>query len=164
MHAPRCQIDATPFGVDRILRMCKFIEATLWRSVDEWIDCLTPSLNLEADNFSDTQYTQPYSINQALKQYIVNMQLYFYRGLENEKVPKGVTHVIIDNSVTSIKKNAFYLCYRLVYVIMGDNIKRIEYDAFWYCPLTKSASVYYAFMSTLVHFWLTPTIYLCPCT
>eukprot|EP00554_Chaetoceros_debilis_P008716 CAMPEP_0194100150 /NCGR_PEP_ID=MMETSP0150-20130528/1122_1 /TAXON_ID=122233 /ORGANISM="Chaetoceros debilis, Strain MM31A-1" /LENGTH=270 /DNA_ID=CAMNT_0038786479 /DNA_START=129 /DNA_END=938 /DNA_ORIENTATION=- len=61
------------------------------------------------------------------------MKLYIYRGLENEKVPKDVTHVIVDNSVTVIKKKAFEECKLLVCVIMGDNVKRIEGHAFREC-------------------------------
>ena len=61
------------------------------------------------------------------------MKLYIYRGLENEKVPKDVTHVIVASSVTVIKKEAFNECKLLVSVIMGDNVKRIEEWAFKYC-------------------------------
>ena len=61
------------------------------------------------------------------------MKLYIYQGLDNEEVPKDVTHVIVDNSVTIIKREAFLECRRLVSVIMGDNVKRIEAGAFHYC-------------------------------
>ena len=61
------------------------------------------------------------------------MKHYIYRGLDNEKVPKDVTHVIVDNSVTVIKKEAFFYCFHLVCVIMGDNVKRIEDDVFYHC-------------------------------
>jgi len=61
------------------------------------------------------------------------MKLYIYQGLENEKVPKDVTHVIVDSSVTVIKKEAFSNCEYLVSVIMGDNVKRIEGWAFVRC-------------------------------
>ena len=60
-------------------------------------------------------------------------KLYLYRGLDNEKVPKDVTHVIVDDFVTVIKKNAFYQCELLVSLIMGDSVKRIEGWAFYYC-------------------------------
>ena len=56
-----------------------------------------------------------------------------YRGLKNEKVPIDVTHVIVDNTVTVIKKKAFFKCRHLVSVIMGDNVKKIERRAFYYC-------------------------------
>ena len=55
------------------------------------------------------------------------MKLYYiYRGLKNEEVPKDVTRVIVDGSVTAIKWRAFNNCELLVCVIMGDNVKRIE--------------------------------------
>ena len=68
----------------------------------------------------------------------VKMKLYVYRGLDNEKVPDDVTHVIVDGSVTVIKKEAFRKgvfggCRLLVSVIMGDNVKRIEECAFLDC-------------------------------
>ena len=61
------------------------------------------------------------------------MRLYIYRGLKNEKVPKDVTHVIVDNSVTVIKRRAFSSCYHLVSLTMGDSVKRIEKEAFSRC-------------------------------
>ena len=61
------------------------------------------------------------------------MQLYIYRGLENEKVPGDVTHVMVDNIVTVIRKKAFYNCRHNVSVIMGDNVKIIEGGAFYCC-------------------------------
>jgi len=61
------------------------------------------------------------------------MKLYIYRGLDNEEVPRDVTHVIVDRSVTVIKEKAFSKYEHLVSVIMGDNIKRIEGAAFWLC-------------------------------
>ena len=60
------------------------------------------------------------------------MKLYFYRGLEDEVVPKDFTRVIVDNNVAIVRKKVFALCNRLVSVIMGDNVKIIN-DAFWYC-------------------------------
>ena len=41
--------------------------------------------------------------------------------------------MIVDGSVAIIKKYAFYNCRRLVYVLMGDNMKRIEEIAFGGC-------------------------------
>ena len=61
------------------------------------------------------------------------MRLHIYHGLDGEIVPKDVTHVIVDNSVTVIKKRAFFKCFQLVSLIMGDNVKRIEEYAFIYC-------------------------------
>ena len=61
------------------------------------------------------------------------MKLYIYYGLENEKVPKDVTHVIVDSSVKVIKKYAFKQCTHLVSLIMRDSVKRIEEEAFSGC-------------------------------
>jgi len=61
------------------------------------------------------------------------MRLHIYHGLDGEIVPKDVTHVIVDNSVTVIKKSAFFRCKHLVSLIMGDNVKRIEEYAFCHC-------------------------------
>ena len=61
------------------------------------------------------------------------MKLYFYQGLDGEIVPKDVTHVIVGETVTVIKKYAFYKCEYLVSIIMGDNVKKIELAAFYGC-------------------------------
>jgi len=61
------------------------------------------------------------------------MRLHIYHGLDNENVPKDVTHVIVDNSVTVIKRKAFCECRHLVSLTMGDNVKSIEREAFYYC-------------------------------
>ena len=62
------------------------------------------------------------------------MKLYFFQGLAGEIVPKDITHVIIDRKVTVIKWHAFRMCrHRLVSIIMGDNVKRIEMKAFAGC-------------------------------
>jgi len=61
------------------------------------------------------------------------MKLYIYRGLDGERVPKDATHVIVDNSVTVIKRKAFRGCRNIVSVIMDDSVKRIEEYAFYNC-------------------------------
>ena len=62
------------------------------------------------------------------------MKLYIYRGLDNEKVPKDIDpHVIIENGVATIKKDAFCRCKHLVSIIMDDNVKTIEGYAFYCC-------------------------------
>ncbi len=61
------------------------------------------------------------------------MRLYIFRDLDEEKVPKDVTHVIVDDNVTTIKKKAFDMCYHLASIIVGDNVKRIEDFAFRFC-------------------------------
>eukprot|EP00554_Chaetoceros_debilis_P007249 CAMPEP_0194075924 /NCGR_PEP_ID=MMETSP0149-20130528/2818_1 /TAXON_ID=122233 /ORGANISM="Chaetoceros debilis, Strain MM31A-1" /LENGTH=50 /DNA_ID=CAMNT_0038756527 /DNA_START=63 /DNA_END=211 /DNA_ORIENTATION=+ len=50
------------------------------------------------------------------------MRLHIYHGLDDEIVPKDVTHVIVDSSVTVIKEKAFWGCKHLVSLIMGDNV------------------------------------------
>ena len=55
------------------------------------------------------------------------MILLIYRGLGHEsRAFKDATHVIVDSSVTVIKRNAFHDCKHLVSLIMGDSVKRIE--------------------------------------
>ena len=39
------------------------------------------------------------------------MKLYLYQGLDGEEVPKDVTHVIVDETVTVIKQCAFCECH-----------------------------------------------------
>lgn len=63
--------------------------------------------------------------------------LYRYLGLENEKIPKDVTHVIVDDSVTNINEWAFCMRRRLVSVIMGDNVTTIQDNAFYKCHNLK---------------------------
>jgi len=65
------------------------------------------------------------------------MKLYIYQGLDNERVPKDVTHVIVDNSVAIIKAKAFMNCTQLVSVIMGDHVKIIEMFAFFGCCVLR---------------------------
>ena len=65
------------------------------------------------------------------------MKLYIYRGLGWERVPKDVTHAIVDESVTIIKRFAFYACTHIVSVIMGDNVKIIESGAFYWCTALR---------------------------
>eukprot|EP00554_Chaetoceros_debilis_P009836 CAMPEP_0194105466 /NCGR_PEP_ID=MMETSP0150-20130528/5666_1 /TAXON_ID=122233 /ORGANISM="Chaetoceros debilis, Strain MM31A-1" /LENGTH=280 /DNA_ID=CAMNT_0038793347 /DNA_START=311 /DNA_END=1153 /DNA_ORIENTATION=+ len=61
------------------------------------------------------------------------MKLYFYQGLDDEIVPRDVTHAIIDDKVTAIKRRTFYSCHHLVSIIMGDNVNRIKKYAFYNC-------------------------------
>ena len=65
------------------------------------------------------------------------MRLCLYRGLDDEEVPDDATHVIVDNSVTVIKKDAFGSLEDLVSIIMGDSVKKIEKDAFYRCPFLR---------------------------
>ena len=61
------------------------------------------------------------------------MRLHIYHALDGEIVPDDVTHVIVDDSVTVIKKQAFSYCELLVSLIMDDNVKRIEEEALSCC-------------------------------
>lgn len=67
------------------------------------------------------------------------MKLHLYRGLENieENVPSDVTHIIVEETVTTINEFAFYQCSHLVSVIASDNLKRIESYAFMGCRALK---------------------------
>ncbi len=66
------------------------------------------------------------------------MKFGIYQGPDNQKIPDHATHVIVHNGVTVIKKHAFLQCKRLVCVIMGDNVKRIERWAFGRCYALRS--------------------------
>lgn len=66
------------------------------------------------------------------------MRIYYhYLGIDNEVVPKDVTHVMVDKSVTRIKREAFLDCVFLVSAIMGDNVTEIEQFAFLRCCSLK---------------------------
>ncbi len=57
---------------------------------------------------------------------------FVYLGGEQE-VPFGVTHAIIDPSVTIVRRRAFYKRRRLVSVIFHDGVEIIEREAFYEC-------------------------------
>jgi hypothetical protein len=65
------------------------------------------------------------------------MKLYFYQGLDKEKVPKDVTHAIVAGSVAIIKRMAFFECRHLVSIIMDDNVRRIEERSFFGCTALR---------------------------
>ena len=58
------------------------------------------------------------------------MRLHVYRGLSlrDENIPRDVTHVIVDDSVTVIKSSAFIFRQQLVSVAMTDKSKVIEIE------------------------------------
>ena len=64
---------------------------------------------------------------------IYQVDQYIIDKVHDENVPKDVTHVIVDDSVTIIKEEAFKECIHLVSVIMVNNVKNIERYAFYYC-------------------------------
>eukprot|EP00554_Chaetoceros_debilis_P015036 CAMPEP_0194111396 /NCGR_PEP_ID=MMETSP0150-20130528/10405_1 /TAXON_ID=122233 /ORGANISM="Chaetoceros debilis, Strain MM31A-1" /LENGTH=328 /DNA_ID=CAMNT_0038800813 /DNA_START=124 /DNA_END=1110 /DNA_ORIENTATION=+ len=64
---------------------------------------------------------------------IHNVPHYRYLGSANEDIPWDVSHIIVDNSVTIIKKNAFSMCQNIESVIMGDSVRIIEAEAFFKC-------------------------------
>jgi hypothetical protein len=65
------------------------------------------------------------------------MRLYIFQGLKNERAPKDATHVIVDDSVVVIRKDAFFECRNIVSIIMGDNVKRIERQVFMCCTALR---------------------------
>lgn len=56
-----------------------------------------------------------------------------YQGFEKERIPIDVTHVLVDDGVTTIKKEAFAFCKGLLSIKMGDSVKKIENQAFILC-------------------------------
>ena len=61
-----------------------------------------------------------------------DMNIFVYLGGDQE-VPGGVTHAIIDPSVKTVQRRAFYSRRRLVSVIFHDGVEIIEEGAFGYC-------------------------------
>ena len=63
------------------------------------------------------------------------MKLHIYRGFfkEDENIPKDVTHIIIDDSVDTIKERAFEYCWLLVSIVMGDSVNTIGKRDFHHC-------------------------------
>ncbi len=61
------------------------------------------------------------------------MRLYTYYGKDYEEVPRDVTHVMVAEYVTVIKRSAFDNCRLLVRVIMYDRVTIIEESAFSHC-------------------------------
>ena len=61
------------------------------------------------------------------------MRLFLYEGYP-PVYPKDVTHVMVDESITSIRSRAFEHCQFLVSVIMHDGMDSIEEYAFIDCP------------------------------
>ena len=49
-----------------------------------------------------------------------NFMRYIYRGEEGEVIPRGATHIIVNESVTVILRAAFYNHPNIVEVICGD--------------------------------------------
>jgi hypothetical protein len=66
----------------------------------------------------------------------LNFKLWHLR-LDDKEVPEDVTHVIVDDSVTTIKEETFRDCKFLVSISMGDNVKRIEQLAFCDCRFLR---------------------------
>ena len=62
---------------------------------------------------------------------------YHYNGHEDEKVPKDVTHVTIDESVEIIKQCTFFNWKYLCWVFMYDNVTTIEEQTFMGCGCLK---------------------------
>ena len=58
--------------------------------------------------------------------------IFVYLGGEQE-VPAGVTHAVIDPSVKTVRRRAFFCRRQLVSVIFHDGVEIIEEDAFFKC-------------------------------
>ncbi len=74
----------------------------------------------------------PTSINFDIFWRKCNEALHLSRSYERES-----SHVIVDSSVTVIRKSTFFWCEHLVSIILGDNVKRIEGKAFHCCVLLR---------------------------
>ncbi len=61
-----------------------------------------------------------------------NTKSYTYFGLEHEEAPYEVEEVIVHPSVRVILRKAFYRCL-MKRCIMGDQVLRIEEEAFYWC-------------------------------
>jgi len=61
---------------------------------------------------------------------------FVYMGGDQE-VPFDVTHAIVDRSVDTIRRRAFYNCRHLVSTEMHDGVKIIEEEAFQHCESLK---------------------------
>ena len=65
-----------------------------------------------------------------------NNDVFIYMG-GDEEVPRDVTHAIVDPSVDTIRRRAFWNCTRLVSIAMHDDVKIIELEAFQSCVSLK---------------------------
>ena len=66
-----------------------------------------------------------------------NNNIFVYLGGEQE-VPLGVTHAVIDPSVSTVRRRAFFFRRRLVSVIFHDGVEIIEEEAFGECTSLPS--------------------------
>lgn len=80
-----------------------------------------------------TRYTQNRCLSDWINQH-TRTRLQVYRGLCRliEKVPEYCTRVIVGDSIIELSLSVF-----ISSVIMGDNIKIIEEDAFYYCQTLR---------------------------
>ncbi len=66
-----------------------------------------------------------------------NFMRYVYRDEEGERIPDGATHILVHESVTAIRAQAFYGHPNIVEVICHDNVEKIEEEAFSCCELLR---------------------------
>src|SRR6056300_352409 len=66
--------------------------------------------------------------------------VFVYMG-GNQRVPRDVTHAIVDPSVDTIRRKAFHWCERLVSIEMHDDVKVIEVGAFEFCFSLKGINL-----------------------
>jgi hypothetical protein len=63
--------------------------------------------------------------------------VFVYMG-GDQVVPPRVTYAIVDRSVDTIRRRAFYNCRHLVSIVMHDGVKIIEEEALYGCESLKS--------------------------
>ncbi len=63
-----------------------------------------------------------------------NFITHIYRGEDGEIIPDYVTRIVVDVSVRIILRRAFFEHPNIVEVICHENVKKIEEDAFYWCP------------------------------
>ena len=61
-----------------------------------------------------------------------NNNTFLYMG-GDQVVPDGITHAVIDPSVKTVRRRAFYNRRRLVSVIFHDGIEIVEEESFSNC-------------------------------
>ncbi len=66
-----------------------------------------------------------------------NNDVFVYMG-GNQRVPRDVTHAIVDLSVDTIRANAFFKCRQLVSLEMHDGVKIIEEQAIQFCTSLRT--------------------------
>ena len=66
-----------------------------------------------------------------------NFMRYIYRGEEGEEIPRGTTHITVEEGVTVVRARAFQEHPNIVEIICHDKVEKIEHCAFLGCPLLR---------------------------